>query len=238
MSLESAEIGESVQDLKRHFKKKVIEGGSLKGAHYLDIGPADLAKAARSYRGDSRFQQFAKRMVAARTLSQEGPKPLTDALAASSSGGNPQSFFSKFKAWFMWALVKLRGRVWWSLLVIFVLSVFFTRPRLYVVLRKLVTVSIKLLIRYSMGALSVLFDAVLDELSFQLDSAVGIAAVEPQTPVPVVHTMPPPTQVQPHSDSFTALALNLLCIIVGTIVSPLLGQHWPRAQVPPRNPPH
>ena len=45
MPLEPADSGESVQDLKKHFKKKVIEGGSLKGAHYLDFGHADLVKS-------------------------------------------------------------------------------------------------------------------------------------------------------------------------------------------------
>ena len=42
---------------------------------------------------------------------------------------------------------------------------------LYTVLKKWITVSIKLLIRQSMGTLAVVFDAVLDELSYQLDAA-------------------------------------------------------------------
>ena len=65
-SLSSRREWESLSDLRKQFKKTVIEAGSLKGAHYLDVSPQDLARAARSYYGDPRFQQFAKRMVAAR----------------------------------------------------------------------------------------------------------------------------------------------------------------------------
>lgn len=70
MLAECAIAGETTADLKKQFRKTVIAGGSLKGARYLDVSAEDLAKAARSYRSDPRFQQFAKRWIASKTLGQ------------------------------------------------------------------------------------------------------------------------------------------------------------------------
>lgn len=219
MSPELAETGESVTELKRQFKKKVIEGGSLKGAHYLDVGPQELAKAARSYRGDQRFQQFAKRMVAARTLGTE----IAEQSQSATDQRKPSFVASKFKTFCCWLIGRIRKRVLWSLLICFILCVFLSRPLLYVLLGKLATVGIKLLIRQSMGTLAVIFDAILDELLARLDSVLA-----PRTPEPREVIMPPvpQAQIQPVETSFTNLVLNLICVVVGT----LLGQRWPRAQ--------
>ena len=220
---ELAETGESVTELKRQFRKKVIEGGSLKGAHYVDVGPQELAKAARSYRGDQRFQQFAKRMVAARTLGSK----IAEQSQSTADQRKPSFLASKFKTFCCWPFGKIKKRVFWSLCISFILCVFLSRPMLYVLLGKLATVGIKLLIRQSMGTLAVIFDAVLDELSAQLDSVLA-----PRTPEPREVIMPtvPQAQIQPAETSFTNLVLNLICVIVGTVISPLLGQRWPRAQ--------
>ena len=60
MSSEPSEIG---GDLQKQFKKAVVSGGPLRGARYLDVGWEGLKKAARSYRADAPFNQFAKRRI-------------------------------------------------------------------------------------------------------------------------------------------------------------------------------
>ena len=62
---------------------------------------------------------------------------------------------------------------------------------LYAVLGKFITVSIKLLIRQSMGTIATVFDAVLDEMSFQLDAVMVPSTHVKMGMVPATLPVPP-----------------------------------------------
>ena len=231
MSAEHADAGDTVQALKKQFKKVIVEGGSLKGAHYNDISIQDLGKAARSYRGDSRFQQYAKRMMAAHTLASDstssGP-PQADQVGKVSS-----SLFYWCKYFLLKLLNRMKGRLLLSCICIFLLGVLLSRPRLYSVMGKLIVVGIKRVMRHSVGLIAMVFDAFLEEISDQLDSGsiqVPMGRVEPVANVPVTPDLSYQLQT---SASFKEFALNLICIIVGTVLGPFVSQHWTRAQPPP-----
>ena len=65
MSSQPCEDGESWD---KQFKRAVVAGGPLKGARYTDVGWDGLRKAAKSYRGDARFNQYAKRCLSERAF--------------------------------------------------------------------------------------------------------------------------------------------------------------------------
>ena len=129
-------------------------------------------------------------MVAARALIQESQRTAPEALPQSSESST-NTVLTKFKAWSLWAVGKLKGRFWWELLLTFVSGAFLTRPMLYAVLGKFITVSIKLLIRQSMGTITTVFDAVLDEMSFQLDAVMVPSTHVKMGMVPATLPVPP-----------------------------------------------
>ena len=234
MSAEPVEDGESALELRKQFKKMVIEGGSLKGAHYTDVSNADLVKAARSYRGDVRFQQFAKRMIAAKTLAIGSSEPSRyHHTSVAAVPGITTRFLYGGKAFACWLFTKMKGRVCISLFCFIIIGVLLSRPKLYYVLNKLMVAGIKKLIRHGVGTIAMVFDAVLEEIADQLDST-PLATPPENREVPIAYPTNSPYIVMP-SNSITELTVHLLCIIIGTILSPLLGQRWPRAQMPPRD---
>lgn len=96
-------------DLRRQFKKTVIQAGYLKGARYLDVGLEDLKKAARSYRGEPRFNQFAKRALAEKLLAQDEPQSAERPVVDPPSGHLAQ-FFGRVCMLFRWLGSKFKGR--------------------------------------------------------------------------------------------------------------------------------
>lgn len=167
MSSEPLEHG---ADLQKQFKKAIIKAGPLKGAKYLDVGLEDLRKAARSYRADARFNQFAKRSIAEKTLARDSPanpEPSGEQLDISNS---PQCW-TKFKARIKWILSKMEGRWMINCFIIFWLVLVLSRPMFYVVLAKTIGVLVKLALRRSIGIITVILDAILDEAAASLESS-------------------------------------------------------------------
>ena len=106
MSLAPLEHGAS---LRRQFKKAEVAAGSLKGARYLDVGWEDLKKAAKSYKSDPRFNQFAKRCVSERALASEGAH--VDAQEGNSDGHAGVRLGSICKRVMSWTFCKAKGRI-------------------------------------------------------------------------------------------------------------------------------
>lgn len=99
MSLQLLDSGE---DLKQ-FKKVVITAGPLKGARYTDVCHDDLRKAARSYKHDPRFNQYAKRVMSEKAL---GNKSSIDTTSQSS-----RTWRTSCSEWVAWIVSRARGRV-------------------------------------------------------------------------------------------------------------------------------
>ena len=143
MSSEPSEIG---GDLQKQFKKAVVSGGPLRGARYLDVGWEDLKKAARSYRTDARFNQFAKRGISERALSQQAPQGAAETPETSATT-------TLMSAWvrtsLTWLGNRIRGRMLLTLSVLILVIVLVSRPLFYVVLARTLTLCIKLTLRRS-----------------------------------------------------------------------------------------
>ena len=48
--------------------KVTVTGGSLKGARCGDLPEAEVAKSAKSYRGDARFMQYCRQFMASKLI--------------------------------------------------------------------------------------------------------------------------------------------------------------------------
>lgn len=225
MLAECATVGETTADLKKKFRKTVIAGGSLKGARYLDVSAEDLAKAARSYRSDPRFQQFAKRWIASKTLGQVSH----DTPVGESDKRLGSRCYAFVVAAVKWLLSKTRGRLTALAGVCLILILLVSRPMFYVVLGKFITLSVKMVLRRVLGTITLVLDAILDEVSDQLDTALLTHTSNTQEKKVVSHE-PFPQNSQHSSDH--KIIMHAFCILIGT----LLGHQWPRAAVPPRNP--
>ncbi len=217
MSLEPAGSGEDLAFLRKQFRKAIIEAGPLKGAKFLDVGLADLSKASKSYKSDARFQQFAKRMMAIKTLGQESEE-------GTKQNSNSQNFSGKFFHWMhcgrVWMLQRLRARTLTALVILLAILTLFSRPMLYVVASKALTLSVKVVLRRTFGTVSLVFDAILEEVSDQIDLAL-------LPPVQIPMTVEPETLRQnlvvrdTQVTSFPWL-FNLICMTVSFAI----GRRW------------
>ena len=144
MSSQPCEDGESWD---KQFKRAVVAGGPLKGARYTDVGWDDLRKAAKSYRGDARFNQYAKRCLSER------------AFAVKSESAESDEKGRRFRcscSWFCmkaatWVLAKARVKLGLVLLSVFIILLLLSRPLFYVVLARTLSLSVKLFLRRSIG---------------------------------------------------------------------------------------
>ena len=50
------------------FRRAIVAGGPLKGARFTDVGWNDLKKAAKQYKADPCFNQYAKRCLSERAF--------------------------------------------------------------------------------------------------------------------------------------------------------------------------
>eukprot|EP00438_Fugacium_kawagutii_P036602 Skav217812 [mRNA] locus=scaffold889:69820:83430:+ [translate_table: standard] len=67
---------------------QLMRGGPLKGARYTDVSWDDVKRAAKSYKGDPRFNQYAKRRLSERAFSEKaGQRSNRRALSAGPCGG-------------------------------------------------------------------------------------------------------------------------------------------------------
>ncbi len=208
----------------------MIAAGTLKGARYTDIGHDDLVKAAKSYRPDPRFQQFAKRWLSAKLVATEQEPDLSAKPSASVNGSKLLQFS---KAWFPWTFVTsfIKGRALLCIFLAIGVTILMSRPLFYVVLGKLITNAIKFALRKSVGFAAVVIDAFLEEISWQLDHDVML--VDPPTQRldghEHSHTVAgnrPGYPPAPDSKDVGTYALHFLSIIVGAV----LGRTYPRAQ--------
>ena len=231
MSSLLAESGETTKDLRKQFRKTVITGGALKGARYLDVSHEDLVKAAKAYRSDPRFQQFAKRWVASKLL--DSGKDQTIEVVSSTAAPSAPKVWTFCKASAPRLIPWLKGRLLIVFVFLLMLGVLLSRPLLYVALGKMCALGIKVVLRKTLGLAALVFDSVLEEIIIQLD------------PNYLGHYLPPPPEAHQHYQTPApnqmeqpwnqgGLALQFLCLIVGA----LLGQHWPRnAPIRPANTP-
>ena len=216
MSSAPSEGGESWQ---KQFKKTVVAGGPLKGARYLDVSWDDLRKSARSYRGDPRFNQFAKRMMSERALGERQQK---------NADQNPSfNTWHRLKEFLIWVAVRSRGKM----LLLFALTCFavvlLTRPLFYVVIARSLALGVKITLRRSFGLLVILLDAILEEAAATLEENLLIAPSRAQT-LPA-HT--PFTYEMQQTNSFQNLIMHSLFALLGAF----FGHRW-RAPVAVRNP--
>lgn len=231
MSSLLAEGGETTKDLRKQFKKTTITGGALKGARYLDISHEDLVKAAKAYRSDPRFQQFAKRWVASKLL--DNGKDQTIEVVSGPTAPSAPKVWTFCKASASRLIPWLKGRLIIVFMFLLVLGVLLSRPLLYVALGKLFALGIKALLRKTLGLVALVFDSFLEEIVLQLDPNYLGHFLPPPLEAHQHYPTPAPNQMeQPWNQG--GLALQLICLIVGA----LLGQHWPRnAPIRPANPP-
>lgn len=166
----ASDIGE---DLTRQFRKAVVAGGPLKGAQFFDVSWEDLKKAAKSYRADARFNQFAKRRVSQRAL---GSQPELPPKATKLEGS-----MQWMKRWLLWLFVIMRGRIVLSVILTLLLLILLSRPRFYVVLAKGLALGLRLVLRRSVGLLALLIDAILDEAAVSLETSLMAPPVQVST---------------------------------------------------------
>lgn len=173
MQLQQSAAGD---DLVKQFRKAVVSGGPLKGAQFFDVGWEDLKKAAKSYRSDARFNQFAKRRVSERALGRgvsTVPEPTTY-----------QRWCLRLKSWRTWLFTFMRARLVLSIGLIVLLLVLLSRPLFYLVLAKGLALCIRLALRRSVGLVAIILDAILDEVAVNLETTlIAPPAAGPSVPL-------------------------------------------------------
>eukprot|EP00438_Fugacium_kawagutii_P028079 Skav223928 [mRNA] locus=scaffold2593:382825:387213:+ [translate_table: standard] len=163
MSATQQQPSETGEDLVKQFRKAVVAGGPLKGAQFFDVSWEDLKKAAKSYRADARFNQFAKRRLS--------EKALGSGAATAPAPTKPQRCWGSLKSWTTFAVTFLRARWLLSAFLGLLLLVTLSRPMFYVVLAKGLALSLRVVLRRSVGLLAILIDALLDEAAASLETA-------------------------------------------------------------------
>ena len=207
MSLAPLEHGAS---LRRQFKKAEVAAGSLKGARYLDVGWEDLKKAAKSYKSDPRFNQFAKRCVSERALASEGAH--VDAQEGNSDGHAGVRLGSICKRVMSWTFCKAKGRIALFVALAFLCLLILSRPKFYILVGKSLTLGVRLALRRSFGMITLILDAILDEAVESFEQPGLIAPVQVGN------------QIQQQHDTSNAWLLHVLCGVIGA----LMGRQLPR----------
>jgi hypothetical protein len=198
----------------KQFRKVEVAAGPLKGARFTEVSWEDLKKAAKSYKQDARFNQFAKRMLSERALGPgKGPEDAAPQV--------PKSWRSRASEWLIWIFSKSKGRVFLACCVVSLLCLLLSRPLFYVLVARGLAISIRLALRRSFGLIVIILDAILDEAAASLEASLITA------PVPGVPTNNLEIQQQ---HSFTTLLLHGFFALIGAWI----GRQMPRAQVPVR----
>ena len=173
------------------------------------MGLEDLKKSARSYRGEPRFNQFAKRALAEKLLAQDEPQS-TERPVVNPPSGHLAQFFSRGCMLFRWLGSKFKGRTLLALCVLVVFLIILSRPLFYVVLGKAIGAFLKVALRRSVGIVITVLDAILEEAAAGLDT--GMMPVT--SPRQINAQVPAQFEVQP-VPTFGNLFLNLLFAILG-----------------------
>lgn len=217
MSATQLPASDAGEDLHKQFRKAVVSGGPLKGAQFFDVSWEDLKRAAKSYRADPRFNQFAKRRVSQRALGTE-PSSMPKA-------SKWTTVRTHLKSWCLWMLALMRGRIVLSIFIMTLFLVLISRPLFYVVLAKGISLCVKLLLRRSVGLLVVLLDAISDEAATSLETT--LIAPPSVGPAPAAQNIE--YQLQQHH-FFYQWILHGFFGVIGAFIG-----HYLRAQQDVRN---
>ena len=192
----------------------MVQGGSLRGARYADVNVSDIRKAARSYRGDARFAQFCKQFVAWETVAapcqpEGAPRPHSKISFSLACG----SFLSR-----LWkALVEhCRGRWLTFAVMVCLLVLVITRPAFGHLCGRALGLSVRLLLRRSLGVLLAIIDSILDEAASQVEQAL--------LPVPGLPAHPEPVHMTYQLQTWPSFAMHVLCLLIGSLLGRTLPQ--------------
>ena len=202
----------------------MVANGPLKGAHFFDVSWEDVKKAAKAYKADPRFNQFAKRCVSERALAPDDSAPSD---AKSGEERNGLDFKSRAKSTAVWLFSKIKGRLLLVMLLVFILLVLLSRPLFYVVLARSLALSIRMVIRRSVGAIILVLDAVLEEAAQSLEPE--LIASTNYAASSLNHNQP--GQVQERTYYFNSVWTHVFLVIIGG----LFGRHYPAATPVARN---
>lgn len=150
-------------DSLQQFRKTVIAAGPLKGARYPDVSWEDLKKAARSYKQDPRFNQYAKRRMSERVLGKNESEP--------PAAEDTKTLSKRCAEWGFWICARAKGKALLCILILLLACILLSRPLFYVVVAKSITMAVRVLLRRSVGLVVILIDAILDEAAANLESS-------------------------------------------------------------------
>ena len=201
----------------------MVANGPLKGAHFFDVSWEDVKKAAKAYKADPHFNQFAKRCVSERALARDDSAP-SDAKSVEERTG--LDLKSRAKSTAVWLFSKIKGRLLLMMFLVFILLVL-SRPLFYVVLARSLALSIRMVIRRSVGAIILVLDAVLEEAAQSLEPE--LIASTNYAASSLNHNQP--GQVQERTYYFNSVWTHVFLVIIGG----LFGRHYPAATPVARN---
>ena len=178
MAKSSAASADSGLGWAKKMRRVVIAGGSLKGAQYGDVQESEIAKAAKSYKGDPRFLQYCRLYMSSKILepAEDNEEKLKQ---EESAAAKLWTWAPAIHAAFQKCLTK--SRRWRFLACCLVLMVLMSRPAFSVLFSKVTILTIKAVIRRSVNLVTMILDAVLEEAVSQIDLALLPSPVERTT---------------------------------------------------------
>lgn len=218
MAKSSAASADNGLGWAKKMRRVVIAGGSLKGAQYGDVQESEIAKAAKSYKGDPRFLQYCRLYMSSKILEpaeDNGEKLKQEESAAAKLWTWAPAIHAAFQK----CLTK--SHRWRFLACCLVLMVLMSRPAFSVLFSKVTILTIKAVIRRSVNLVTVILDAVLEEAVSQIDLALLPSPVERTTGL---HS---PDSQDVHSPSYQ-LMIHLGCLVLGTV----MGRRYVPARTP------
>lgn len=203
-------------------RKVTVTGGSLKGAFYGDLPEAEIAKSAKSYRGDARFMQYCRQFMASKLIDGAEEPENTGANIGPPENKWRLEYWSFCKGIFARCFTKWsRGKL---LVLLGMMLLLISRPSFSVLCGKAAMLVIKTAIRRSVALVTMVLDTVLDEAIQQIDSALAPTQVTHGQASTDPFPMGPPITKQ---DYF----MHVICLLLGT----LFGRHYGNAPFLARN---
>lgn len=134
-----------------------------------------------------------------------------------------------FLSWLAWLVAKARLRVGLAVVLTILTLVLLSRPLFYAVLAKSFAITLRLLLRRSVGLMVLLVDTILDEAATSLEASLLTAP----------SAAGPPNQVRPQFDMQPPRVLHDYVVrILFAFIGLLIGHRLPRvARVDRNNPP-
>ena len=198
-------------------RKVTVSGGPLKGACYGDLPEAEIAKSAKSYRGDPRFMQYCRQFMASKLIDgAEEPEGKGD---SSLSGKLDKKWVFEWGIWLRTGVTRWvqRSSKFKLVFLILMLLVVCSRPNFSVLCGKVTVLMVKTAFRRTVALVTMVLDSILEEAIQQVDSALSPAPIAAQT----LYNDQLPMEGQ--SNSFH-LFMNLICLLMGSILGRTYGQ--------------